>query len=446
MKSEIQEEIGELTKSHQITCQKFDNLDRKIDNLEERMSQQLANKEEQIMTTVKKQIEILDTKFQEDREDDRSSFNKQIELLKEKTSQEQELNIHQYNTTNEQLKEQERKFEKYQHRIHVVEDQVEELRHTTTKVQQSSQPSHITVTCTGSYFNKDIVKFNGKFTNPQEFLGKLRRLYERNKIRYEAENSKYKSIDCLHEVIDSSLEHSAAQWWQLNKEKVESWDQFEDIFKEKYWNKQIQRHLKQKIELEKYKPGGRLNRVEYFLERVLTLNSMTPPLSEEEIVNILTTHYDDVIQTAQRVQHLYLIKDFEALLQREDMLDIQRNIQTRNRPRGETKNNPNFQGTQPFQERDHFKAYVPNHRNEPTDREDHRYKNFLNKRSTHQSSYTEESRNREEPMSLKTPRPSRPNLCQENTGGAAASVDVKIQSSSCCTSACRRSPRWHRCP
>ena len=159
------------------------------------------------------------------------------------------------------------------------------------------------------------------------------------------------------------MERSASQWWQLNKQKVNSWEQFVQIFHEKYWNKEIQSHLRQKIDLEKYRPGGYLSRTDYFLERILILKAMTPPISEEDIINILASHYDEVIQTARRVQNLNTITSFEMLLQREDMLDIQKNLQVRNRNKPEVRKNnqnntPEHQN-HPFNGRENFRAYQP---------------------------------------------------------------------------------------
>ena len=336
--------------------------------MEERMTKQLEKKEEQILATVSSQIQILGEKNKIFREEDKVYMAEQVQVVKglikqesKQRNEEQEQNKSWLQSTEEKITKQEEILEKHSHRINVVEDKMDELKHTASKLQQTTIPGHITVTCMGSSFNHDNVKFNGKLSNPHEYLTRLRRSYEKNRIRYGMDNN---NLECLYEVIESSVERSTAQWWQLNKEKVESWDQFEELFLEKYWNTEIQRHLKHKIELDRYRPGGRLNRVDYFLVRVLTLKSMTPPLNEADIVNMMATHYDDIVQTAQRVQNVNTIKAFESLLQREDMMDTQRNLQGYNQLRSDRMKphqNNQQQTNNPFNGKENYRAYIPRH-------------------------------------------------------------------------------------
>ncbi|KAG8329191.1 hypothetical protein J6590_092147 [Homalodisca vitripennis] len=49
------------------------------------------------------------------------------------------------------------------------------------------------------------------------------------------------------------------------------------------------------------------------------VRSITPKLDEEDIVIILCEHFDKNIQDARRVQNVVTIKDFEKLLDREDI-------------------------------------------------------------------------------------------------------------------------------
>jgi len=329
LKIEIKVEIEDIKKDLKISRQKMENLEHKMDNIEARMGQQLEAREEKNMYAIKEQVQHLEDKIESERREDKINLKNDIPELRKQSEHEQERNHRRQKATEDKIVEQVQYLEEQKRRIHVVEDKIEELQHTTNKSKPSIQSNQIHITCTGGN-NSENIKFNGRFSNPNEYLKKLRRIYEKNKIKYGSESNDQEQ---LYETIENSMEGSALQWWQLNKDKIINWKEFEEAFTEKYWNQEIQRHLKQKIDLEKYRSEGRLSRVEYFLERVLVLKSMTPSFSEAEIVGILTPHYGEIIQTAQRVQNLCCIKDFEALLQREDMLDTQKSLQGRFRPR-----------------------------------------------------------------------------------------------------------------
>ncbi|KAG8316440.1 hypothetical protein J6590_050511 [Homalodisca vitripennis] len=62
------------------------------------------------------------------------------------------------------------------------------------------------------------------------------------------------------------------------------------------------------------------SRSEYcIIDRVLLMQIITPKLDEEDIVIILCEHFDKNIQDARREQNVVTIKDFEKLLDREDI-------------------------------------------------------------------------------------------------------------------------------
>lgn len=177
--------------------------------------------------------------------------------------------------------------------------------------------SDITIQCKGN--NLDIPKFSGRASNPKEFLQHLERHYDRMKDKKTI--SKVNQKEFLHETIEDSLENYALKWWQLVKDKVNTWEEFSDIFINKYWSMEVQMGVKRRIELDRYKPGGRLSRAEYFVERVITLQSLTPTPSDQEILAMLTGHFCEMIQGAKRLQNITTIQDFELMLQREDNLD-----------------------------------------------------------------------------------------------------------------------------
>jgi len=282
-----------------------------------------------------------------------------------------------HNNLKEEMQQQESRLDKYheilndqKHKIQTIDDQLGELKFEQER--KPSQPVHVTYI--GNPNNdSNITKFQGHTQYLHEYLGKVKRNFDKMKLLTPQSNTR----ECLIEIIENSLEKGASQWWQLAKHTINNWEDAEQAFLNKYWNKEIQRHIRQRMEVERYIPGGRPRRAEHFIERVVTLKCMTPTLTDIDIINYLTPHFDELIQTAQRVQNITSIHDFELLLQKEDMLEVQRDIQTRNRPRPEFQLNKNppkkEQYDAPFQARENFRAYNRNHNTDDQHRPETRF-------------------------------------------------------------------------
>lgn len=70
---------------------------------------------------------------------------------------------------------------------------------------------------------------------------------------------------------------------------------------------------------------------------MLIMKRLTPRMNDEEIIDCISEHFDPLIQDARRVQNISNIRQFQALLQREDM---KRNLSnSRFGPRELRKNN-----------------------------------------------------------------------------------------------------------
>jgi hypothetical protein len=182
----------------------------------------------------------------------------------------------------------------------------------------STGPIPIQVTCMGGSTFENLPTFNGRNKNPQEFLVKFEAYLRNTQIR-QNQNIRFQDL------LENCLQDSASRWWQMIKSEITSYEEFEKKYLDKYWNNDIQRGIKRRVETERYRTGGYLTRSEYFVERVMTLKQMTPTLEEEDIVNLLSIHFDQRIQDAIRVQNITGIDNFEKLLNRED-------IEERNNP------------------------------------------------------------------------------------------------------------------
>ncbi|XP_054272542.1 putative uncharacterized protein DDB_G0282129 [Macrosteles quadrilineatus] len=252
----------------------------------------------------------------------------------------------------------------------------------------------IHVTCGSSILTNDLTlpKFSGRSHNPPEYLTRLKRYYQKLLSRQSTEQN---PIETLKDVLETSLEHQASRWFSLVKNDLKSWEDFETQFISKYWNRDLQRAIKHKIESEQYKPNGKLTRSEYFIERVITLRSLTPALTEDEIVAILSDHFCPLIQDARRVQNASSVYEFEALLQRQDLHDAEKrpknnsspspshNNQNRNDRPNNYHNNRNYQNRPSFQVQNHYQNTNPHTYNPKTEKSQY----YQNHRPQHNPSW-----------------------------------------------------------
>ncbi|XP_054287934.1 uncharacterized protein MAL13P1.304-like [Macrosteles quadrilineatus] len=194
----------------------------------------------------------------------------------------------------------------------------------------------IKIICNGNEEkDRQIPKFNGRSGNPKEYRNKLKRYYDRGLER----NSNYDPIEYLKDLLETSFEGPASRWLQLVKTDLSSWEQFSNEFEAKYWSREVQRSLRAKIESEKYRSNGTLSRSEYLTERVISLQSMSPCLTEEEIVTLMAERFDSIIQDCINVQNITTVRALERLLQREDLKDGPKKTRTNNQNHNSSSNN-----------------------------------------------------------------------------------------------------------
>jgi hypothetical protein len=252
------------------------------------------------------------------------------------------------NLVNDKLDEQQRE-------INQINESLDKVNKNPLPSPEFHRPIHVTCTNSDPLNNTTIPKFNGRAANPNEFLMKLKKYFERSQSSNH-EQSVLKTN--LHDVIELCLEGHASRWFTLIKNDVDDWHTFSDEFHKKYWNRDVQRNVKQKIENEKYRVDGKLSRSEFFTERALTLQSITPPLSDEEIINTIADCFDSLINDAKTVQNITTIKDFALLLEREDLKDYNKH------KRRDHQNNTTNQKTQHHNQPQQQSRYSPTQRTE----------------------------------------------------------------------------------
>lgn len=383
LKEEIQEvKITQLQTDNSISELKQE-MNRKIQKAQNETQETVELKFQQqcilIDNQFEKQSHMILSDVQNQLYTQNKNTTKQIEDLKvynkihtEKTSQAHCSKLKE--EIQPQLDDHEQKLNEHREQIEEMKDN---LKNTQNPFNWNNSPT-INVTCTGAdstMNDKTMPRFSGRAHNPNEYLLKIKRYYEKHLTR----NSNLQPIETLIDLLETSLEGHAARWFQLIKNDIHSWENFYSEFQSKYWNRHIQNNVKSRIEAENYRPQGTLTRAEYFIERVIALQSITPPMQEEEIVLFLAERFETLIQDSRSVQNVTSIRDFEQLLNREDLKDTH----TR------AKRNDRQPTTPPRQERSHHinpGAYHPRTQNQWSDsRQQQNSRNhFTNNNQQHQ--------------------------------------------------------------
>ena len=227
-------------------------------------------------------------------------------------------------------------------------------------------------------------------------------------------------IHKFEDVLENVLEDTASRWYQTIKNEIRDIDDFETKFLNRYWSYDIQKGLKRRIEHEKYRPKGFLNRSDYFIEKVLILSHMIPKMEESEMVIILSEHFESQIQDARRVQNIKTIREFENLLNRYDIEEkntrenLERKTEDRDKDRRNySSKNSNGQVFTSY-DRENEKAYQSNIRSRQTEdqravnRNEQSHSNYRNNEPQHREYQNNRNRNNDNRVQCDENQRSRP--------------------------------------
>ena len=99
-------------------------------------------------------------------------------------------------------------------------------------------------------------------------------------------------------IIAQALEEAAKDWWYLVESKVESLQDFETLFKTRFWNSSMQRNARRKIELGQYQPQGKYTRVQYATYILGLASELDVDYSEDDLTHRLIEHFEKEVRYA----------------------------------------------------------------------------------------------------------------------------------------------------
>ncbi|XP_043276093.1 putative uncharacterized protein DDB_G0272516 [Venturia canescens] len=117
-------------------------------------------------------------------------------------------------------------------------------------------------------------------------------------------------------LLSQSLEKAAKEWWELVEDQVNSFEDIEKRFTNRFWSHDVQRRVRKDLEFGKYpeKPG-KLTKVEYATRTFGAARDLIPPPSDPDIVASLSQHFTEEIRAT------IISRGFETLEQLIEFLE-----------------------------------------------------------------------------------------------------------------------------
>ena len=123
---------------------------------------------------------------------------------------------------------------------------------------------------------------------------------------YPAENMKW---------ISRHLTGEAAIWWRIVRSQINTFQEFAEIFVEKYWGATQQERIHDQLEYGRYNPHGTLSTIQYMERFGLQCRQLIPIMLDRHLIKKLARHYNRETQVAVVTRGITMINNFEILLQ-----------------------------------------------------------------------------------------------------------------------------------
>ena len=100
------------------------------------------------------------------------------------------------------------------------------------------------------------------------------------------------------QIVSQALEAAAKDWWHFHETDVVEYNQFKNLFKERFWNSTIQRQTSRKVEFGTFYAGARLNRVTFATTTFGYAKELELTYSDGELTEKLPDHFEKGIRHA----------------------------------------------------------------------------------------------------------------------------------------------------
>lgn len=214
-------------------------------------------------------------------------------------------------TFHSQIENQKKMFDE---QVQKHDEQKRELENKLRRLEEQTVRRQIGV---GSYvqatpsWERDvkIPSYDGTFKEkPMSFLHQLEKFCESRGMN---ENE-------ISRMIRQSLGGIAQEWWEIVGEPDDKFVDFKRKFERKFWSEETQRKVKKNLEFGSYRHDSHETRVEYAIRRFRSAKDLKPTIPDHEIVECLSRHFDDTIQSAVLTRGIGDIQALISLLEKFD--------------------------------------------------------------------------------------------------------------------------------
>ena len=154
---------------------------------------------------------------------------------------------------------------------------------------------------TGGPHNNEL-KYNGTDRYPIEFLKELT----------EIQNTFYPSDDV--KWIGRHLEADAAIWWRVIRDQIRNFDEFKDLFTQKYWGEERQDAVRDNLEFGRFNWKGNLSAIQYMERKLLESRQLTPAIADRQLIKKIARHFGKNIEIAVVTRGINSIQNLESLI------------------------------------------------------------------------------------------------------------------------------------
>jgi hypothetical protein len=158
---------------------------------------------------------------------------------------------------------------------------------------------------------ENIQKFDGAINgNPMLFLTNLKNIVK-NVL---GETRKL-------QIARQALKYEASQWFDACVSHVDNFEEFTGVFMEKYWGPLPQQNIRRDLEFGRYRPGLRLTREMYVIQKYARIKYLDPAMLEQDVVRQLARHFEPCIEQAVALQGIMCINELMGLVRRMDYVE-----------------------------------------------------------------------------------------------------------------------------
>jgi hypothetical protein len=149
---------------------------------------------------------------------------------------------------------------------------------------------------------REQITFSGVEPYPMEFLSELEEIQQ---LYYDEGSTRW---------INHHLSGDAATWWKLTRQQIHSFQEFKDVFIQKYWDELRQEHVRHDLEYGRYEWHKHKSMSHYMEGKLLEVRHLTPAIPTAQIIRKISKHFGREIQLATLTRGIKTITEFGSLL------------------------------------------------------------------------------------------------------------------------------------